>query len=233
LGVAEHLRDDEQLAEAPPNAVAIWHRLLAYATAFGVAHRVQQLLPLGPESPTRAWSAESGRWRVVRVRYPDRWPPGWGCRPGELIKRALGVLLQVGIPCAVILTLGVKLLQADAFDGLPFWGYAVAALVSVPFLLMGLFASIQFLVGVANLFALFGPLHEVSGRAIRVRPVAGGADHWVALDDGTREEVVAYKVRIPNSISVGAYAHLRVRPITGEVKSAEVTDLTACQTLAS
>jgi hypothetical protein len=225
LGVAEHLREDEQLSEAPPNAVAIWHRLLAYATAFGVAHTVQEMLPLGPESATRAWSPESGRWRQVRVRYPKWWPPGWGKRPGELIKLGMMVLLQVGIPIAVITTVGVKLLNSGVLDDatIPWYAYAIAVGVIVPFFLMGLTGALQVLVGLGTLVAVFGGQREVIGRAVRVRTI-GTTGKWVALDDGTRDEIVAYQVRIPNSIDQGERARLRVRPVTGEVRLAEVID---------
>lgn len=225
LGVAEHLRDDEQLADAPPNSVAVWHRLLAYATGFGVARRVQSQLPLGPESPTRAWSAESGRWRIVRVRYPKRWPPGWGTRPGELIKLGLTTLLQVGIPIAVIVGLGSKLLADGIMHDvhIPLWGYALAVVMVVPFLIAGVLAAVQLLVGIATLFALFGPPRVVTGRAIRVRPVGESAvTRWVAVDDGTKDEVRAYLVRVPNTIRQDDHVRLTVRPVTGEVREVAV-----------
>ncbi|MDX6285819.1 MAG: hypothetical protein QOG53_1304 [Frankiales bacterium] len=221
LGVAAHLRDDEQLAEAPPTAVAIWHRLLAYATGFGVAHAVQERIPLGPESRSRAWSAESGRWRQVRVRYPERWPPGWGSRPGELVKYGAGRLLMVGVPVVVILTVGVQLIRAGVLDSAPWWSVAFAGLVAGPFLLLAAAGIVNLLFGLVMLASLFGPPREVTGLAVRVRPIPGQtAGMWVAIDDGTRDEVVAYKVRVSNSIQQGDHVRLLVRPLSGQVLAA-------------
>ncbi len=224
LGVAEHLRADEQLPAAPPGAVAIWHRLLAYATVFGVAHTVQEQLPLGPESPTVAWSDETGRWRRVQVRYPKVWPPGWGGRPGELIKRGLVILLQVGVPIAVIVSVGTRLIGAGVLDDLnvPWWVYAIAVAVIVPIFAIGLRALLWVLVGLGTLVAVFGRQRVVVGRAVRVRPISGSGEHWVALDDGSRDEVVAYQVRIPHTIEQGDRVRLTVRPVTGEVRAVEV-----------
>jgi hypothetical protein len=218
LGVEAHLRDDEQLAEAPPGAVAIWHRLLAYATAFGVAHAVQESLPIGPESRTRAWSTETGRWRVVRVRYPVRWPPGWGYGPGALIKFGLRQLAMVGIPVAVISTLGVTFLRDDVLDAIPWWTWFFVALVVVPFYLMAFAAVLSLLLGLAIATGLAGGPKEVAGRVLRVRS-AGGIARWVALDDGHSDEVVAYRVTQQVGISQGDRASLIVGPVTGAVRS--------------
>ncbi|MDQ1686267.1 MAG: hypothetical protein QOC82_3004 [Frankiaceae bacterium] len=224
LGVAAHLRDDEQLSDAPPGAVAVWHRLLAYATAFGVAHRVQEELPLGPESTTHAWSAESGRWRIVRIRYPKWWPPGWGKRPGEMLLQGAILGLQSGVPIAVIVVLGSKLADASILShvNVPWYAYLIAAVVVGAFALSALRAVVSIVVGLATLAALAGAQREVTGRAVRVRPITGDGGKWVALDDGSRNEIPAYQVRIANDITQGDRVRLRVRPITGEVRSAEV-----------
>ena len=220
LGVAAHLRDNEQLAEAPPGAVAIWHRLLAYATGFGVAHSVQEALPLGPESRTRAWSTESGRWRVVRVRYPVRWPPGWGMSPGMLIKLGLYRLLVVAVPIAVILTVGVQVLDGIDLTGVPWWVGGFVALCVVPFFLVGIASVLSVLLGLLTVSGLLGPAREVTGLALRVRSLGEKAvGSWVALDDGHSDEVVAYKVLQPNGIRQGDRVHLAVGPLTGAVRS--------------
>src|SRR4051812_18438084 len=56
----------------------------------GVAPGAVRALPMGAESLTEAWTAYGGRWRVVHVRYPQRFPPGWGRSPGSAI--GLGLL---------------------------------------------------------------------------------------------------------------------------------------------
>src|SRR5205823_3532007 len=77
LGLRENLEADGTFPSLPPTAVAIWDRYLAYAVAMGVAVTTERSIPLGAESDTEAWSSVGGRWRVVRVRYPQRVPPGW------------------------------------------------------------------------------------------------------------------------------------------------------------
>lgn len=81
LGLRAQLGGDENFAQQPPAAVAIWDRLLAYGAAMGVAPGAVRVLPMGAESETEAWTAYGGRWRVVHVRYPQRFPPGWGRSP--------------------------------------------------------------------------------------------------------------------------------------------------------
>jgi hypothetical protein len=225
LGVEAHLRDDEQLAEAPPGAVAIWHRLLAYATAFGVAHAVNESMPIGPESRTRAWSAESGRWRVVRVRYPTRWPPAWGTAPGALIKYALSRLALVAIPVTVIVTLGVKLIGTISLDTIPWWSWAFVALCVVPFFVIAIASVLGVLLGLAILLGLLGRPKEVSGLALRVRTLGTEtAGRWIAVDDAHSAEIVAYKSWLPTPIQQGDRVLLLVGPFTGVVRSASVTD---------
>ena len=221
IGVAAHLGDDEQLADAPPMAVAVWHRLLAYATAFGVAQGVQQALPLGPESPTRAWSSVTGRWRLVEVDYPQHWPPGWGSRPGEQLYAGVVKLIQSAVPVAVIVTLGRKLLEGGFFHDVhvPLWGYAIGAVIVGAFLLTMVSGAFQVVVGLAQMCAVFSPGRELAGRAIRVRP-RKGAGTWVAIDDGTRDEIVAVVIRDPSqSVAQGDEVRLRVRALTGVVTS--------------
>ena len=44
---------------------------------------------MGAESETQAWTAYAGRWRAVHIRYPQRFPPGWGRGPFAAIALAL------------------------------------------------------------------------------------------------------------------------------------------------
>ena len=103
LGLREALGEDPLFAEQPPAAVAIWDHLLAHGTALGVAHGVVAALPMGTESDTEAWSPFGGRWRVVRVRYPRRLPPGYGLHPGLAVLYGLLHLLITAtmLPLAV------------------------------------------------------------------------------------------------------------------------------------
>ena len=93
LGLREMLSNDPLFGAQPPAAVAIWDRLLSYGAALGMARSAVATLPLGAESERHAWSPVGGRWRVVRIRYPRRLPPGtdgvrcwshwWVCSPRE------------------------------------------------------------------------------------------------------------------------------------------------------
>src|SRR5947209_4234987 len=100
LGLRAQLGGDDNFASQPPAGVAIWDRLLAYGAAMGVAPGAVRALPMGAESETHAWTAYGGRWRVVHVRYPRRFPPGWGCKPAVAI--ALGLVWIV--PAAFVVS---------------------------------------------------------------------------------------------------------------------------------
>lgn len=79
LGLRDYLAEDETFPDLPPSAVLVWERYLGYAAAFGVARTALRMLPMGAESPYRAWSAFGGTWREVRIRYPTAF--GWGRHP--------------------------------------------------------------------------------------------------------------------------------------------------------
>ena len=98
LGLRAQLAGDERFAEQPPTAVAIWDRLLSYGAAMGVAAGAVRVLPMGAESETEAWTAYGGRWRVVHVRYPQRFPPGWGRSPAG----AIAIGLAFGVPATLV-----------------------------------------------------------------------------------------------------------------------------------
>ena len=81
LGLRAQLAGDDNFAQQPPTAIAIWDRLLSYGAAMGVAPGAVRPLPMGAESEAQAWTAYGGRWRLVHVRYPKGIPPGWGRTP--------------------------------------------------------------------------------------------------------------------------------------------------------
>jgi hypothetical protein len=98
LGLRKQLTGDEHFSEQPPAAVAIWDRLLSYGAAMGVAAGAVRALPMGAESEKQAWTSYGGHWRIVRVHYPRRLPPGWGRRPGGAIAIGLAIL----VPSALV-----------------------------------------------------------------------------------------------------------------------------------
>src|SRR5205807_2179091 len=89
---------------------------LAYGAAMGVAAGAVRALPLGSESEREAWSAYGGRWHVVRVRYPARFPPGWGRHPVAATARALATL---AVAVFVVTRLGPALAGAGFGPGAP------------------------------------------------------------------------------------------------------------------
>ena len=136
LGLRTQLAGDDNFAQQPPAAVAVWDRLLAYGAAMGVAPGAVRALPMGAESETHAWTAYGGRWRVVRIRYPERFPPGWGRSPAAAVGVGLLWIIPVafvgyvvaarlsGVPALISLAVVAVLLVAFAYGGGTFWSGA-------------------------------------------------------------------------------------------------------------
>jgi hypothetical protein len=236
LGLREVLEEDPLFAEQPPAAVAIWDHLLAHGTALGVAHGVVAALPMGTESETEAWSPFGGRWRVVRVRYPRRIPPGYGLHPGlailygllHLLVTATMLPLAVGVAGPLVdqirdggLTSGDVPDEVDLlFDGFA----ALIALVAALILAQGVTMLVA---GVADL--VLGRT-AVEGRVLRVRDrvkrdedgrVTSVTRH-VAVDDGTTDRVRAWRFRSLVPGGQGATVRGRVSRLLRHVADYEV-----------
>jgi hypothetical protein len=249
LGVRAYLEQNPDLAEKPAASVAIWDRLLAYATAMGLAPTVLRQLPLGTEHDRRAWSRVTGRWRPVRVRYP-RFRPGWGESPwsamgtGVLQAVVAGGLAYGGL---VVARGDLDALQ-DLEPGTRDWvtlGGLVLAVVLVPIVA---WATARAVLGLSDVFAR----KTVEGVILRrrlvltgqwlPRPVqwaaySGTDDHglprdarrrrrrYVAIDDGTSSRVVAYLVRpaIFGQADQGDTVRARVSPRLGYVADLQIT----------
>ena len=188
LGLRARLGEDEEFARAPPNAVALWERYLAYGAAFGVAPAAVEAIPMGAESDRSAWSSYGGRWRMVTIRYPRLLPLGWGLTPVGGIVRGLGAVAVCGVFLAV---LGRVLV--DASDELPGWWSALPlAVLAVP--------AVAGVVGAALLVKSVVDVssnEEVTGQILRLR--ASGDDdgtkrYYVAVDDGSNASVRAWVV---------------------------------------
>src|SRR3954447_9268260 len=78
LGLRSQLAGDDNFAQQPPAAVAVWDRLLAYGAAMGVAPGAIRALPMGAESDTHAWTAYRGRWPGGGIGPPERASPAPG-----------------------------------------------------------------------------------------------------------------------------------------------------------
>ncbi|MGH2723261.1 MAG: DUF2207 family protein [Actinomycetota bacterium] len=187
LGARRYLRDGA-FADLPPTAVAVWERYLSYAAALGVAAGAVRPLPMGADDDRRAWTAASGQWRQVRVRYPRLLPPGWGMNPWAAA--VVGVAL-VGM-ASLFLSVTLRLGWTDPELG--------------PFRLLGLlFVGIPllFAVGGVVMFVLaIGDLRaprEMTGLVLRRRTFKGGENnkprHYLALDDGSSAVIRAWRLR--------------------------------------
>jgi hypothetical protein len=207
LGVKRFLEHNHSLDERDAAAVAMWDRYLAYGAALGVSSRAVASLPMGAESPYRAWSSVTGQWRIVRVRYPRFWPPSHGRKP--LVVAAVG-LLQTAI--AIYLLKLMHTLFTDALPDavtsfsdavtqakdagyLPWYLFATAVAVSfgVAGIALAVRAVLMLCYGVADLSGR----QYIEGTVVRVRPGAKAGKKvgtYVAVDDGTHDVVRAVEI---------------------------------------
>ncbi|MGH9223568.1 MAG: DUF2207 family protein [Acidimicrobiales bacterium] len=191
LGLREYLDGDEAFDRAPPAAVAIWDRYLAYGAAMGVAAGAVRPLPLGSESDTEAWSSHGGHWHVVRVCYPVRFPPGWGQKPLVAAAKgaavvAFGLLLaiQIGPP---LVELAGEVLDDSRGSDWEIWariGVAVAGAVAAVAVAAVVRGAVMLAYAVPDLFST----RETEGLVIRIRGT------HLAVDDGQSRKVRAWRV---------------------------------------
>jgi Predicted membrane protein (DUF2207) len=182
LGVRAHLAQNEQLQELPPAAVKLYGRHLAYAAGFGLAEHAIAALPFGEEDDHLAWSAQGGRWRRVRVRYPRVRPPAWGRHPAL----ATAIALVVG---AVSTFLLIELARHEGRIGV-----LLAAALTLPLL----WSVVVLVTAVPDLLTT----RRVTGTVIRCRvrpryltdPNQPKLSYYVAIDDGSRDRIKAYRV---------------------------------------
>jgi hypothetical protein len=208
-GVRAHLRDNERLAELPPAAVTLYGRHLAYAAGFGLAAHAVEALPFGAEDDHRAWSSHGGRWRRVRVRYPRVRPPAWGRHPALATFAAL-----VWGAGSVFLLTRVGSLGNDLT-------LVVSVVLALP-LAWSLWVLTR---AVPDLFTR----HTVTGTVLRCRTRTRASSsrdtprywYYVAIDDGTRDRVVAFRVsrELYAKVHQGQTVTADVTPRLGYVRS--------------
>ncbi len=185
--VQAKLAENPVFAEQPPIAVAMWDRLLAYGAALGVAPAAIRPIPMGAEPENRAWSTYGGRWHQVDVSY--RHGPQWGVHPAwALILR----LIPLVVGLLVLWIAGPVLVDAlDDADGLA--KLIVLGVLAVP-------AAIALVGGLLALRAagdLFSS-KQVTGEIVRLRVAKSEGEataYFVAVDDGSSEDVRAWAVR--------------------------------------
>ena len=219
LALRKYLHGDELFSTLPPTAVVVRERYLAYGAALGVAASAVRAIPMGAENDHRAWSSYGAEWRQVTVSYPTIWPPAWGASPGETIWRGIRL---AGISAAVLYAF--SLVMGDlSFAHTPDPTLRQASAIAV---LAAAVALVVFGTGLwlllAAVVSLFGA-RQVTGDAVRLRNRNGTC--YLAVDDGTRNHIRAFKVRIGIYDSLNEYSTVTVTvtPFLGYVRSAHVT----------
>ncbi len=203
MGVRTFYRDTGEFEQKPASSVAVWDRHLSYATALGLAPTVQRQIPFETEHNQHAWSHETGEWRRVTVRYRSL-VPGRGRHPmlavlvGFILTAIFGSLAAVGFYLA---SEGDSIRNRLAEESIEMtesarkWMGLGGLVATVLFSALALFALIQFFLGVADLFRR----RTKEGSLLRRREFGGGEDsepsRYIAIDDGTTDEILAFKVR--------------------------------------
>jgi hypothetical protein len=221
LGLRENLLADGTFPSLPPTAVAIWDRYLSYAVALGVAATTERSLPLGAESDTEAWSSVGGRWRIVRVRYPRRVPPGWGRPPWKIV---FAGLFSVAGSAAIgwFLLPAIYQAQADLLKDATTQDHRIAVAVGLGIAAVGFGLAVVFLRGVWMLMiglADLGRARWIEGRVLRVRTRNNRT--YVAVDDGTATHVAAWVSTVGGR--QGTDVRIRVATHAGYVRQIDVT----------
>jgi hypothetical protein len=197
LGVGRHLRDDPAFQDLPPAAVAVWERYLGYAAALGAARGVVREIPMGADEDRRAWSAYGGQWRLVRIRYPNLWPPGWGWRPWA----ALLVSVAVGIVATALLTLVFNIGWPRAGPSDPEGLITAIRILVLVMLGSGLFAATWAISVLVRSAMDLGSSQEITGLVLRMRRFGGSRNsrprQYVAVDDGRSPTIRAFRVVRP------------------------------------
>jgi hypothetical protein len=220
------------LGQVAPSAMPIGDRRLAYASAMCLAEGAATELPLAREDHFRAWSAVGGESRLVRVRYPAR--IGYGIHPvaamvGGLVACFAGLFAYRWF---------ASIARGESLDGLyerfpdQDWlitdiAIGAAVLCSVP-ILAGLWVAIA---GAADALRTV----ERTGLVLRARRPAEVValprflrrllerDRFVvylAVDDGSSGEVVAWRTTERNAVPQGATAVVKATPLLGYVRRA-------------
>jgi len=196
LGVKRFLGGQEGFGDAPPAAVAIWNRLLAYGAGIGVARGALDGIALEVEDADVAWSRYDGRWRQVRVEYPSRF--GYGQRPWVVLGGGLVRLAFWGALGFVVLPVVLDFLWqvfSDALDGGDLGG-ALAALVvafTIGFGLVGAYLVVRIADGAIRTYRGLADLRAtetVTGQVVKHHDTEQHS--WFAVDPGGVDEVRAY-----------------------------------------
>jgi Predicted membrane protein (DUF2207) len=224
LGLRSMLADDPAFATQPPAAVTIWDRMMSYGAALGVARAAVATLPLGAESERHAWSPVGNRWRVVKIRYPRRVPPGYGRHPGLVALVGLGATIvgvligpgAVSVADSLLRSIDDVASNHSAPVGVRIGVGVVLAVVVTAGVLLAIYGAGMLIAGVADLVR---PRRNIEGRVLRIRE-RGDEKHrfWhIAVDDGTSDHIRAWRVKAAPAAHQGAVIRARVSPWLGHV----------------
>ena len=228
LGLRENLAADGTFHDLPPTAVAIWDRYLAYGVALDLGAACAHTLHLGAESDHEAWSSVGGSWRLVRVRYPRRVPPGWGRAPWRTLLAGLFQLVLLAGAVALVITV----VNDDSTRSLELRDENQTAVLGITFALalaavLGAFGALRALAMVVLGVADVGRGRTIDGRVLRLRDTRGPnkttVTRW-AVDDGSKDEIRAWAGGNCFGVRQGAQVRAVVSPRLGYVRSVEVLD---------
>jgi hypothetical protein len=224
--------DQIGFAELTPSDQDIGDRRLAYSTAMCLATSAAVELPLAREDHYRAWSNVGGRARLVRVTYPSRF--GFGMAPGAAIAVGL-VSWFVGIR---LRRWSDDVAREQAFpwiyEQFPAQTWLIQDIATVVTILSFLPIVAGLWLAIAGAADVFGTV-ERTGVVVRARrPVEVSPlphrlrrqidrEHYrifLAVDDGTSDDVVACRATERTAVPQGARATVKSSIVLGRVRSA-------------
>jgi Predicted membrane protein (DUF2207) C-terminal domain len=247
LGVARAYQEVDTYRDLPPAAVVLHERHLAYAVATGVARLAVERLPFGAEDDRVAWSHAGNRWRLVHVRYPRR-RAAWGMSPAAAIATGLlwsAILVGIGWFSWRIRDAFLDVIhrRSDLFDTVDdpttaHFNERIVTLVAVG-IAVAVFLGVLTLVVhairrgplvLARALADLGAPPTCKGLVVRRRTwcterknrrVCG---HFAAIDDGTQENLIAYRLpaKLQASVRQGDHVTAAVTRHLGFVRTLTV-----------
>ena len=163
-----------------------------------------------------AWSHYTGHWRRVRIAYPKRIPPGWGRHPALATALGLAGLLGGVFVSRIFFPLMADLTSELGDDGLDPLDLLGLVLIGIPTLVTAVLlvrSTLMLLAAVPDLFVT----REVQGVVLRYR--RREKDTYIAVDDGTRPAIRAWRVEpaLVTGVGQGSLVRATVRPRLGHV----------------
>lgn len=206
---------------------------LAYATVMGLSDDVLLQVPVVREDHRHAWSEAGGTPHVVTVRYPLR--PGYGRNPylvavvGLIVALAgrwmQGFARRVRDGEALPIIIDTFPDRADLVGRV---AGGLGVLMWVP-IVWGLWVAVAGLIDSLISRQRIGAVVRARRPADvvpRIRLLQSLAERdrfsvYVAVDDGRRRSVTAWRASERTAVPQGAYARVRATPLLGHVRSSE------------